>query len=140
MGYDRPKIVELKRISDPRGNLAVVEQGEGLAFAPVRCYWLNDVPCGKMREGHAYHRSRELIVALAGTFRVTVTDSNGMTAEYTLSRSDRGLLLPPMAWRQLHDFATNSVGLIIASTPYDESDYIRSREEFNHLTSKEVHK
>lgn len=133
MVFESPEIVAIKRISDPRGNLAVVECGDTLPFSPSRCYWINDVPCGERREGHACRKSRELIVALAGSFHVTVTTAIGEEMVFILSRPDRGLLVPPLIWRELHDFTTNSVGLVIASSPYSDEDYIRDRNEYETL-------
>jgi len=136
MECEVPEIVKIQRISDPRGNLAVIQPGEALPFTPVRCYWLNDVPCGEMRTGHAYHKSREFIVALAGSFSVTAATSDGRTFHFSLSRPDEGLLMPPLVWREIHDFTTNSVGLILASTHFDEADYIRNREDFQRIITE----
>lgn len=141
MALSKPRLIDLHRIADPRGNLTVVSEADGLPFEPVRCYWINDVPGGCQRQGHAYFTSAEVIVPLAGSFTVT-TGSPGSadTSDFLLTRPDRGLYIPPMTWRELHSFTVNAVALVISSTLYDETDYIRSAEQFNSLsaTSDEI--
>lgn len=136
MGSERVRIVDLKRISDLRGNLSVVSRGEGIDFEPRRCYWLNDVPGGESRDGHAYRHSRELIVALSGSFKVTAVDPCGEEESFVLDRPDRGLLVPAMIWRELSAFTTNATALIIASTDYDPADYIRDIDQFKLIATR----
>ena len=127
-----PQIIELPQFFDPRGNLAVIEECGEIPFAIERCHWIYDVPGGGGREGHAYRCNEEFIVALSGSFDVMVND--GKNAEiYTLNRTYKGLYLPAMMWRELTNFSTNSVVLVLSSTPYDESDYITDFEEFLRL-------
>ena len=126
MAYgSKPHLIDIKRICDLRGNLAVIESPGSLPFAPVRCYWLNDIPAGENREGHAYHRTAELIVLLSGSFTVATRDACGTREDFRMTRPDTGLLVPPGIWRQLIGFTTNATALIVASTPYDPDDYIR---------------
>lgn len=130
--HQRPRVIELPRYLDPRGNLAVIEELCDIPFKIERCHWIYDVPGGGGREGHAYHRNSELIVALSGSFDVLVTDADG-TRSYTLNRTYLGLYLPPMTWRELTNFSTNAVVLVLSSTPYDESDYIIEKDNYHHL-------
>lgn len=120
---------DLKRIPDSRGNLTVVEQGRDLCFAPRRVYWIYDVPGGERRYGHAYRRNRELIIALTGSFDVSVDD--GVTRDtYTLNRSYCGVYVPAGTWREITNFSTGAIALVLASEPYDEADYIRDYGDF----------
>lgn len=135
MGFNKVRLIDIARISDPRGNLAVLEQPGALPFSPQRAYWIYDVPAGSYREGHAYHTASELIVALSGSFDVTVEFSEGQTRRFTLSRPDVGLYIAPMTWRKIDNFATNSVAMVITDTLYNEDDYIRYKEQFEMLAS-----
>jgi glyoxylate utilization-related uncharacterized protein len=119
-----PRLVELPRIPDRRGNLTFAESNSHFPFAARRVYWIYDVPGGAQRGGHAYRRLEEFIIALSGSFDVAISDG---TNEWTfsLNRSYLGVYVPSMTWRELQNFSTNSVGLILASQHYDETDYIR---------------
>lgn len=123
MVTEKPRIIEFPQFLDPRGNLAVIEEIDTIPFKIERVHWIYDVPGGGGREGHAYHRNRELIVALSGSFDVLVSDGN-KSETFTLNRSYHGLYLPQMTWRELTNFSTNSVVLVLSSTPYDDDDYI----------------
>lgn len=131
----RPKGIEecvrlpLPKIPDSRGNLTFVEGATHIPFAIRRVYWIYDVPGGEVRGGHAYRELQEMIVALSGSFDVLLDDGEAKTS-VTLNRSYNGLLVPPLIWRQLGNFSTNSVCLILASSAFAESDYIRNYEEF----------
>lgn len=125
-----PRIIDLPRFLDSRGNLSSIEEGVQAPFPIARAYWIYDVPGGEYRGGHAYHRGHELIVALSGSFDI-VTERPGREPEtFSLNRSYYGLYVPPMTWRELRNFSTNSLALVLSSTPYDESDYIRDHDEF----------
>lgn len=116
--------MELPRIPDRRGNLTFAESNSHFPFAARRVYWIYDVPGGALRGGHAYRRLEEFIVALSGSFDVAINDgANEWT--FSLNRSYLGVYVPSMTWRELQNFSTNSVGLILASEHYDEADYIR---------------
>lgn len=127
-----PHIIDLSRHLDYRGNLSVVEQDKDIPFDIARVYWIYDVPGGENREGHAYHTNQEFIIALSGTFDVLVDDVQTRRV-FSLNRSYYGLYIPSGCWRELTNFSTNSVALVLASTPYNEADYIF---DYNELLSK----
>lgn len=115
----------IARVEDPRGNLSFVQNGsEQLPFSISRAYWIYDVPGGRLRDGHAFRTATELIVALSGSFDVVVTAADGTVTRHHLCRSYYGLLVPPMTWRQLDNFSTNSVAMVLSSTLYSADDYI----------------
>lgn len=114
------RIVELPKILDERGNLSFIEECRHVPFRIARAYWIYDVPGGQGRDGHAYRRNEELIVALSGSFDVVV-DGQGT---FLLNRSYYGLYVPAGTWRELTNFSTNSLAMVLASEPYDEDDYI----------------
>jgi hypothetical protein len=127
-------IIELPKITDPRGNLTFVEGGRHIPFTVRRAFWIYDVPGGEMRGGHAYRRNRELIIAVSGSFDVEVDNGSAVT-RYSLNRSYYGLYLPPLHWRSLVNFSTNSLCLVLASEEYDESDYLRDPASFRQARS-----
>ena len=124
-----PRIISLPKIFDPRGNLSFLQNGAQVPFDIARCYWIYDVPGGEKRHGHAFRTQHELIIALSGSFDV-VLDDGTETVRHHMARSYYALYVPPMTWRELDNFSTNSVALVLSSTLFDESDYIRSREEY----------
>ncbi|MGE4287759.1 MAG: FdtA/QdtA family cupin domain-containing protein [Salinivirgaceae bacterium] len=123
------KIIELPKIPDDRGNLTFIEGENHIPFSIERTYWIYDVPGGEVRGGHAYHKLNELIVALSGSFDVVLDDGREKRT-FSLNRSYYGLYVPKMMWRQVENFSTNALALILASGPYDEGDYIRDYEQF----------
>jgi len=128
-------IVNLTKISDPRGNLTFVEGNNHIPFQICRTYWIYDVPGGEMRGGHAYQRNEELIIAVSGSFDVIIDDGiNRVT--HSLNRSYYGLYVPALQWRELVNFSTNSLCLVLASRRYDESDYIRKYDEYRKLKAE----
>ncbi len=124
-----PKIIELPKISDPRGNLSVIEEFKDIPFKIERSYWIYDVPGGEARGGHAYYENEEFIVALSGSFDVILDDGKEKQT-FSLNRSYYGLYVPKGIWREMNNFSTNSLALILASTKYDANDYIRDYEEY----------
>ncbi len=130
-----PKLINLPKIFDPRGNLSFIEEDTHLTFKIRRVYWIYDVPGGEHRGGHAFRETEELIVALSGSFDVVLHDGQ-KEHRFSLNRSYYGVYVPNMMWRMLQNFSTNSLALIIASTDYDENDYIRDFDEFKALTRK----
>lgn len=125
----KPKIISLPKIEDVRGNLSIIEEEKHVPFKIERTYWIYDVPGGQVRGGHAFKEQRELIVALSGSFDVIVDD--GKTKEtFSLNRSYYGLYVPSLTWRQMQNFSTNALALVLSSTAYSEVDYIRDYEEF----------
>jgi hypothetical protein len=123
------KLVELPRITDPRGNLTPIESGAEVPFTIRRVYYLYDVPGGEGRGGHAHRAFEEFIIAASGSFTVTVDDGTH-SERFFLNRSYYGLYLPPMVWRELHDFSSGSVCLVLASQTFDERDYVRDYDAF----------
>lgn len=126
---NEPKIINLPKITDPRGNLSFMEGENHIPFKIQRSYWIYDVPGGETRGGHAYHNLQEFIIALSGSFDIIL--SNGENEQkFSLNRSYYGLYVPKMYWRSLTNFSTNSVALILSNQDYDEQDYIRNFEDF----------
>ncbi|MBN1386955.1 MAG: WxcM-like domain-containing protein [Bacteroidales bacterium] len=130
-----PVLIDLPKFLDRRGNLSFIEEDSQLPFKIRRVYWIYDVPGGELRGGHAFRETEEMIVALSGSFDVVLHDG---VREYRfyLNRSYYGVFVPKMMWRMLENFSTNSLALIIASTYYDEDDYIRDFEEFKKLKTQ----
>ena len=127
-----PRLIELPKIKDPRGNLTVIESGVHVPFEVMRNYWIYDVPSGMWRAGHAFRTQEEFIVALSGSFDVVVNDGTGEQT-FHLARPQIGLYLPRLTWRLLNNFSTNSVALVLSSTCYDAADYIEDFEEYKSL-------
>lgn len=123
------KIIELAKISDPRGNLSVIEENKDIPFKIERTYWIYDVPGGEKRGGHAFKNTEELIIALSGSFDVLIDDGKEKLV-YHLNRSYYGLYVPKGLWREMINFSTNSLALVLSSTKYDDNDYIRDYEVY----------
>ena len=133
MILDLPRIINLSKILDERGNLSLVEELKDIPFKIKRTYWIYDVPGGEIRGGHAYKINQEFIVALSGSFDVLL--DNGVEAKtYSLNRSYYGLYVPKGMWRQMLNFSTNSLALVMASTKFDLSDYIYDYDLFKEHT------
>lgn len=126
------RIIQLPKVIDSRGNLSIVEENRHIPFAVERCYWIYDVPGGETRGGHAYYDNQEFIVALSGSFDVTIDDGSRQQV-FSLNRSYYGLYVPRGMWRQMSNFSTNSLALIMASIPYDAADYLRDYDRFLQL-------
>lgn len=126
---NKPEIIQLPKLLDSRGNLSFVEQKNHIPFEIKRTYWIYDVPGGEERWGRAFRECEEFIISLSGSFDVILDDGNE-NKTFTLNRSYYGLYVPSGIWRVLDNFSTNSVALVISSTNYDESDYIRNYDEF----------
>lgn len=126
---NEPKIIHLPKISDPRGNLSFFENDNQLPFKIRRSYWIYDVPGGENRGGHAYKNTEEFIVALSGSFDV-VLDNGTEKKTFALNRSYYGLYVPKLYWREMENFSTNSLAMIVSSTDYSAEDYIRDYNEF----------
>lgn len=125
----KTKIIELPKFEDPRGNLSFVEEFKHVPFKIERVYWIYDVPGGEIRGGHAFKVQQEIIVALSGSFDVVVDD--GQTKQtFSLNRSYYGLYLPAGLWRQMQNFSTNSLALVLSSTHYDIDDYIYDYQDY----------
>ncbi|WOI22863.1 sugar 3,4-ketoisomerase [Nonlabens ulvanivorans] len=127
------KIIDVPKITDPRGNLAVIE-GDTIPFKMERVYYLYDVPSTSQRGGHAHKELRQLIIALSGSFDVVLDDGKEQKT-ITLNKPDKGLLIPTMVWRELENFSSGSVCMVVASMEFSEDDYIRDYNEFKDLAS-----
>ena len=126
---DGVQIIQLPKITDPRGNLSIIEQIKQIPFEIKRVHWVYDVPGGVDRVGHAYWKTEEFIVALSGSFDVVV-DDGAEKKTVQLNRSYFGLYVPKGMWREMENFSTNSLALVLSSTKYDKNDYIRDYSEF----------
>jgi hypothetical protein len=129
MNTDNCKIVELPKITDPRGNLTFIEGGDHIPFDIRRVYYLYDVPGGAERGGHAHKGLHQLIIAMSGSFDVVLDDGKNKKRVH-LARSYYGLYVCPMIWRELDNFSSGSVCMVLASNKYDESDYYRDYGQF----------
>ena len=130
---EQPMIINLPKILDKRGNLSFIEAKKHIPFMIQRSYWIYDVPGGEVRGGHAYRKNKEFIVALSGSFDVVLHD--GVKEQvFHLNRSYYGLYVPQMMWRRMENFSTNSLALILSSTNYEQTDYIRDFEQFKQET------
>ena len=124
------EIIDLPKIYDPRGNLTVAEQMRNVPFEVKRVYWTYDVPAGERRGGHAHKECVEFIIAVSGSFTVTLDDGKGNRKDFHLNHPWQGLLVPTGIWRTLEDFSSGAVCLVLASELYDEDDYIYEYEDF----------
>ena len=129
MNLSECRIIQLPVIPDERGNLSFVEENHHIPFEIKRVYWLYDVPGGASRGAHAHKELYQLIIAASGSFRVTLDDGREKKS-FFLNRSYQGLLVPPGIWRDLDDFSSGAVCMVLASELYDAKDYIRDYEEF----------
>jgi dTDP-4-dehydrorhamnose 3,5-epimerase-like enzyme len=123
------RIVDLPRLTDPRGDLTFIEGGQHVPFDIARVYYLYDVPVGAERGGHAHKDLHQLIVAMSGSFDV-VLDDGREKRRFHLDRPDTGLYICPMLWRELENFSQGSVCMVLASNRYDEADYYRDYGEY----------
>lgn len=129
------KLIKLAKHHHENGNLSVVESNNELPFNIRRVYYLYDVPGGEERGGHSHHKCYEFIIAVSGSFDIIIDD--GLNSQIiSLNRSDTGLLVVPGIWRVLNNFSSGSVCLVIASEGFEESDYVRDKDEFIRLTSQ----
>ncbi|MCH7534803.1 MAG: WxcM-like domain-containing protein [Bacteroidetes bacterium] len=129
-----PEIIELPRILDQRGNLSFAETGDHVPFDIKRVYWIYDVPGGEHRGSHAFKENNELIIALSGSFDIVLNDGK-KEFRYALNRSYYGLLVPKMYWREMNNFSTNSLALVLSSIHYNANDYIRDFEMFKQMVN-----
>lgn len=130
---ERVRLIDFPIVHEPRGNLSFIEGGRHVPFDIKRVYYLYDVPGGAVRGGHAHRTINQVIIALSGSFDV-VLDDGKETRKVSLNRSYFGLFLPNMIWRELENFSSGAVCMVLASAYYDEGEYIRDYEEFKLLT------
>ena len=135
MGLNDCKIINLPKLTDPRGNLTFIEGNRHIPFDIKRIYYLYDVPGGSERGGHAHKALSQLIIAISGTFDVILSDGCDKK-RFHLNRSFQGLYVCPMLWRELDNFSSGSVCLVLASNVYDETDYYRNYDEYLKALSK----
>ena len=129
MKTESAQIIELPKILDKRGNLSIIEEFKKIPFKIERTYWIYDVPGGESRGGHAYRENEEFIVALSGSFDVVLDDGSNRKV-FSLNRSYYGLYVPKGLWREMNNFSTNSLALVLSSTSYNPQDYIYDYKEF----------
>jgi dTDP-4-dehydrorhamnose 3,5-epimerase-like enzyme len=129
LGIERCQLIELPVVRNDQGNLTFIEGERHVPFDIARVYYLYDVPGGAVRGGHAHRGLEQLIIAITGTFDVIVDDGVNRRRE-TLNRSRIGLYMPPMIWRELENFSSGAVCVVLASAYYDEADYYRDYDEF----------
>ncbi|KXB38550.1 WxcM-like protein [Bacteroidales bacterium KA00344] len=128
------EIIDLPKILDPRGNLTVVEQFKEVPFKISRVYWVYDVPGGEHRGGHAHKQCRQIIVAVSGSFTVTLDDTEHKSS-FLLNHPYQGLIVQTGVWRTLEDFSSGAVCLVLAELPFDEEDYIRDYDEYRNYVN-----
>lgn len=134
MPYNKIDTIELKdipKITDPRGNLSVIE-GNFLPYEVKRVYYLYDVPSDAYRGGHSHKEQQEFLIALSGSFEVILDDGENKKS-VILNKPNKGLLIPTGIWRELQDFSSGAVCLVLSSGKFLEEDYIRDYAEFTHL-------
>ena len=126
------QLIDFPKIKDLRGNLSFFENENQIPFKIKRTYWIYDVPGGEVRGSHAFKESKELIIALSGSFDVVLNDGTA-EVKYSLNRSYTGLFVPNLIWRRLENFSTNSLALIVSNIDYKDSDYIRDFDELKKI-------
>ena len=135
MNLESCKILNLPVVHDARGNLTAVESGRGIPFEFKRVYYLYDVPGGSERGGHAHKNLHQLIIAMSGSFDVHLYDGSNQYS-FHLNRSYHGLYICPMIWREIDNFSSGSVCMVLASDFFDEEDYIRNKSTFDQAASR----
>lgn len=135
MNPEKPSVITLPRIYDPRGSLTFVQDNDQIPFEIARCYWTYDVPAGESRGGHSHREAKSLLVAVNGSFNVNLSDGFSW-ATYTLNRPYEGLYIPPGFWRTLDNFASGSVCMVMTSILYSAEEYVRDYEEFKRMAAE----
>ncbi len=126
---DKVRVIDLPKITDPRGNLSFAEGARHIPFPIRRVFYIYDVPGGETRGGHAHKECWCFLLAITGSFNVRLTDGKEEMV-VPLNRSNKGVLIPPGVWDTMHDFTSGTVALALASHPYEEEDYIRDYDLF----------
>src|SRR5438552_303841 len=135
MFLEKCRLIDLPKIHDPRGNLTFIESGRHIPFEIKRVYYLYDVPGGAERAGHAHKTLEQVLVAMSGSFDVTLDDGKERQ-RFHLNRSYHGLYIPPMVWREIDNFSSGSVCMALASDFFDENDYFREYGAFREALRK----
>ncbi len=128
--HGEPQLIELPTIPDERGSLTFAERESPLPFRPRRSYWVHGIPVGCERGGHAHQATHEAIIAVAGSFRLRLSNQAGVERSWHLGSPTQALYVPPMWWRVIDEYSEGAVCLVMASLAYDEADYIRRSEDF----------
>jgi dTDP-4-dehydrorhamnose 3,5-epimerase-like enzyme len=136
MNMSQCRIIELPKVADVRGNLTFIEQKRQVPFEIKRVYYLYDVPAGESRGGHAHKECEQFIIAANGSFDVILDDGTNRET-FHLNRPYLGLYISPLVWRELNNFSSGSVCLVLASEFYDDEDYLRDYETFEKIVRKE---
>lgn len=131
--FSKPRIIQLPKIQDARGNLSFMQNSDHIPFDIKRVFWIYDVPGGETRGGHAFKKQQEVIIAISGSLDIIVVDHQGNESKFNLNRSYFGLYIPPMHWRHLENFSTNSVSVHLSNSEFNEDDYIRDINQFRNL-------
>ena len=131
--FSKPRIIDLPKIMDVRGNLSFLQNNDHIPFDIKRVFWIYDVPGGETRGGHAFKQQQEVIIVISGSIDIIVKDREGNETKFCLNRSYSGLYIPPMHWRHLENFSTNAVSVHLSSSDFSEEDYIR---DYNELRSQ----
>ncbi len=129
------RLIELPQVHDPRGNLTFIESGRHIPFALKRIFYLYDVPGGATRAGHALKSCHQFLIATSGSFDVLV-DDGGEKQTFQLNRSYYGLYIPPLIWREISNFSSNSICMVLASEFFSEEDYYRDYSQFGSAVRK----
>lgn len=127
--FSKPRIIDLPKIMDVRGNLSFLQNNDHIPFDIKRVFWIYDVPGGETRGGHAFKQQQEVIIVISGSIDIIVKDRDGNETKFSLNRSYSGLYIPPMHWRHLENFSTNAVSVHLSSSDFSEEDYIRDYNE-----------
>ena len=130
MKQNKARLIDLPKIVDPRGNLTVAEQMKNVPFHIARVYWTYDVPSGERRGGHAHRTCQEIIIAVSGSFDVTLDDGKGGKEVFHLNHPWQGLYVGTGVWRTLEDFSSGAVCLVLASELFNEEEYLYEYDEF----------
>lgn len=137
MSVEDCKIIDLPKITDPRGNISFIEGGQHIPFDIKRVYYLYDVPGGSDRGSHAHKNLHQFVVAMSGSFDITLDDGKEKR-KFQLNRSYNGLYVCPMMWRDLDNFSSGAVCMVLASEHYEETDYIRDYQQFLTLANNKA--
>jgi len=135
MSLEDCRIIDLPRVRDPRGNLTFIESGRHLPFEIKRVYYLYDVPGGSTRAGHGHKTLQQLVIAVSGSFDIELDDGSAKR-KFHLNRSHCGLYICPMIWRDIDNFSSGSVCMVLASDYHEESDYFRDYDDFLRAAKK----
>ncbi|MFN9114902.1 MAG: sugar 3,4-ketoisomerase [Bacteroidota bacterium] len=128
--FSIPTVISLPKITDVRGNLSFLQNSDQIPFDIKRVFWIYDVPGGEKRGGHAFKAQQELIIVISGSLDIVVVDPKGVQTKFCLNRSYNALYVPPMYWRHLENFSTNSVSVHLSNAEFSEEDYIRDFDQF----------